>query len=74
MNDDAPYKSRVYSPWPVVVLILFFGAAITLWESDYKILAIILGAVGIITFSIWDKVRTKIMQEEFSFRALFKNW
>lgn len=73
MNDNQPYKPRIYSVWPVVVLLLFFGAAISIWSFS-RILAIIVGIIGIVIYSRWDKIRTKIMQEEFSFRALFKNW
>ena len=72
MNDNRPYKSRVINPWPVFVLMLFFGAAISLW-GNHHVLSIIVGVVGIIIFVIWDKVRTKYLQEEFSFRGLFKD-
>lgn len=73
MNDNAPYKSRIYSPWPVVVLLLFFGAAISLW-SNHHIIAVIVGAVGILVYGFLNGFRTRMMQEEFSFRSLFKSW
>lgn len=75
MNDNAPHKSRpLYSVWPIVVLMLFFGTAISLWRSENPVLAIIVGVVGIIIYWIWVKARTKMIREELTLRQLFNDW
>ena len=74
MKDNSPHKPRpLYSPWPVVVLALFFGGAGSLWSSNV-VLAIIVGAIGIIIYWGWTTVRTKMIREELTLRELFKKW
>ena len=74
MNDNKPHKPRpLYSPWPVVILMLFFGAATTLWNTNI-VLALIVGAIGVIIFVVWTNIRTKMIREELTLRELFKNW